>query len=101
MKKTQQKIIFTIFATLLLNGCTALIPNSMIKAAHQDMDTNNDGYIDYNEYLKSGSKEDIAKEAKERGMTKKEYLKWDFNRADGNKDGKITAQELINMAKEE
>jgi len=96
-----KKIALTLLLLGVFNGCTALIPDSMIKYAHQDMDKNHDGYIDYDEYLKSKSNENIAQEAKDKGMTKEEYLKWDFSRPDENGDGKITVQELINLARKE
>jgi Ca2+-binding EF-hand superfamily protein len=99
----------TILATVIavglvtLQGCAALVPDSYVKAVHQEMDKNNDGYIDYNEFLKSNdlSDEEMAQRAKEKGMTEEEYLKWDFSRADGNRDGKITEQELIELFRKE
>ncbi len=97
MHKNNITIVLTIFFSGIFSGCTALISDSMLIAAHQDMDKNHDGYIDYNEYLKSGSDEDVAEEAKKKGMTVEEYQKWDFERADIDKNGKITAQELIDL----
>jgi Ca2+-binding EF-hand superfamily protein len=97
MKNSNKKIILTLLLIGTLSGCTALIPDSMLISAHQDMDKNHDGYIDYNEYLQSEADEDVAQKAKEKGMTIEEYQKWDFSRADGNKDGKVTAQELIDL----
>ena len=99
--KQNNKIILSILLIGALNGCTALIPDSMIKSAHQDIDKNHDGYIDYDEYLKSKSNENIAQEAKDKGMTQEEYLKWDFSRPDKNGDGKITVQELIDLFRKE
>ena len=101
MKKNNIKIILLFTFIGALNGCTALVPDSMINAAHQDMDKNRDGYVDYEEYLQTGSDEDTAKEAKERGMTIDEYQKWEFNRADANRNGKVTAQELIDLFRNE
>jgi len=101
MKLNKQKIILSILCIGAFSGCTALVSDSMIKYAHQDMDKNHDGYIDYDEYLKSKSNENIAQEAKDKGMTQKEYLKWDFSRPDKNGDGKITVQELIDLVREE
>ncbi len=101
MNKNNITIVLAIFFTGIFGGCTALIPDSMITSAHQDMDLNHDGYIDYNEYLKSGSNEDVAEEAKEKGMTVEEYQKWDFERADADRNGKVTAQELIDLFRRE
>ena len=103
MKANNTKVILTVFILGIFSGCSALISDSMIKAAHQDMDKNHDGYIDYNEYLDDSSTnmEDVKSEAKDRGMSVKEYQKWDFNRADFNRDGKITSQELIDLARKE
>ena len=97
MKVNYKKIILTTLLIGTISGCSLLVSDSMLKAAHQDMDKNHDGYIDYNEYLSSSKDGDIAKEAKEKGMTIEEYQKWDYNRADANRDGKITEQELIDL----
>jgi len=97
MKYNGKKIVLFFIFIGVINGCTALVPNSFLRAAHKDMDSNNDGYIDYNEYLKSASNKDVAKEAKEKGMSIEKYQKWDFNRADANRDGKVTSQELIEL----
>ena len=96
MNKNTTKTVFIIFLIGIFNGCSALVPDSMLKGIHTHMDSNNDGYLDYNEYLvNSNSNDDVEQEAKEKGMTVEEYQKWDFNRADGNGDGKVTAEELI------
>jgi len=85
-----------------LNGCTGLmVTDEMIRGIHKEMDINNDGYITYQEYLQSGSKREVLKEAKKKGMSVDEYQKWDFNRADANRDRKITPQELIDLARKE
>ena len=85
-----------------LNGCTGLVvTDEMVQGIHKEMDTNNDGYINYQEYLNSGSKNDVLKGAKEKGMSVDEFQKWEFNRADENRDGKITKEELINLARKE
>ncbi|RTZ59294.1 MAG: hypothetical protein DSZ32_05490 [Gammaproteobacteria bacterium] len=84
-----------------LNGCTFLISDKMIKNIHKKIDTNNDGYISYQEYLEDDQNRDVSKEAKEKGMSVEEYQKWDFNRADANRDGKITTQELIDLFRNE
>ncbi len=97
MKKNNITIVLAILFTGIFSGCTALVPDSMLNAIHQDMDKNHDGYVDYNEYLKSGSDEDFAEAAKEEGMTVEEYQKWEFNRADADRNGKVTAQELIDL----
>lgn len=97
MKLYREKAMVIILLLGALNGCTALVSDSMLRDAHQDMDKNHDGYIDYAEYLKNSSDKDTIKEAKDKGMTKEEYLKWDFNRADKNGDGKVTAQEMIDL----
>ena len=101
MKINHVKIVLTILLIGTFSGCAALVSDNMLRSAHQDMDKNHDGYIDYNEYLKSGSDKDTAKEAKDKGMTIEEYQKWDYNRADANKDGKITEQELIDLFRKE
>jgi len=97
MKVNYKKIILTTLLIGTISGCSLLVSDSMIKSAHQNMDKNHDGYIDYNEYLSSSKDGDITKEAKEKGMTIEEYQKWDYNRADANRDGKITEQELIDL----
>jgi Ca2+-binding EF-hand superfamily protein len=100
--KTVNKNIFLIFLSLgAFHGCSVLVPDSMIKGMHQDMDKNHDGHVDYNEYLQSGSNNNVEKEAKEKGMTVEEYQKWDFNRADTDRDGKVTVQEIINLFRKE
>ena len=99
-----KKNIITVLAFLFtgtLSGCTTLITDSMLTSAHQEMDLNHDGYIDYNEYLKSGSNEDFVESAKEKGMTVEEYQKWEFERADVDRDGKVTAQEFIDLFRRE
>ena len=101
MKLNKTKIILVLSFIELLNGCTALVSDSMLRAAHQDMDKNHDGYVDYKEYLQTGSDKETAREAKEKGMTIEEYQKWDYNRADANKDGKVTQQELIDLFRKE
>ncbi len=101
MKKIDKKSLLLLSFVVTFHGCSSLIPNSMLRASHQDIDTNHDGYVDFQEYLKTGSEEDVMHEAKAKGMTKKKYLQWDFNRADENKDGKVSAQEFINMANKE
>lgn len=102
MKYYRTKTILIISFIGALNGCTGLmVSDEMIKGIHKEMDTNNDGYINYQEYLQSGSKKEFLKEAKEKGMTVDEYQKWEFNRADANRDGKITPQELIVLARKE
>lgn len=100
MRRINKKMMINIlFMAGLLSSCTAFIPDSMIKAAHQDMDTNHDGYVDYQEYLKTGTQKEIAREAQKKGMSVEEYSHWDFNRVDANRDGRITLQELLNFAK--
>ena len=103
MNADSKKIVFTILLIGAFSGCSALISDSMIKDAHQDMDINRDGYINYDEYLISSKTdmENVESEAKEHGMSIEEYQKWDFNRADFNRDGKITPQELIDLARKE
>ena len=104
MKLDNKKIVLSVLLLGAFSGCSALISDSMLKAAHQDMDKNHDGYIDYNEYLINSNEtdmEDIKSEAKEKGMSVEEYQKWDFNRADSNRDGKVTTQEFINLARKE
>ena len=101
MNKNNITIVLAILFTGTLNGCTALIPDSMLTSAHQEMDLNHDGYIDYNEYLKSSSNEDFVENAKEKGMTVEEYQKWEFERADTNSDGKVTTQEFIDLFRRE
>ncbi len=46
-------------------------------------------------YLKTSpdSEEQIASEAKKKGMSVDEYSKWEFNRADLNRNGKVTAHQ--------
>ena len=100
MKISNKNIVLALLIGVF-SGCTALVPDSMLRTAHQDMDKNHDGYIDYNEYLKSSSHDNITKKAKERKMTIEEYQKWDFNRADTDKNGKVTEQELINLFRRE
>ncbi len=103
MKLNSKKIIFSVLLLGAFSGCSALISDSMIKGIHQKMDTNQDGYIDYSEYLadSNSNMEDVKSEAKDREMSVEEYQKWDFNRADANRDGKITPQELIDLARRE
>jgi len=100
MKINNTKTILTILLIGTFSGCTALVSDSMLRAAHQDMDKNHDGYVDYQEYLQTGSDEDTAREAKKKGMTIEEYEKWEFNKADKNRDGKVTSQELIDLFRE-
>ena len=96
------KLILPLSLIGILNGCSsAIISDEMLKGIHKEIDTNNDGYINYQEYLQSGSKGDVLKEAKKKGMTVDEYQKWEFNRADANRDGKVTKQEFINLARKE
>ncbi len=97
MKKNNIIIVLVILFSGIMSGCTALVPDSMLVSIHQDMDKNHDGYIDYNEFLISGSKEDVAQEAKEKGMTVEDYQKWEFDQADIDRNGKVTAQELIDL----
>ena len=103
MKLDNKKIILSLLFIGTFNGCSLLISDSMIKGMHQKMDTNNDGYINYSEYLadSNANMEDVKSEAKDRGMSVEEYQKWDFNRADANRDGKIAPQELIDLARRE
>ena len=44
---------------------------------------------------------DVKSEAKKKGMSVEEYQRWDFGRADSNGDGKVTPQELIDLARKE
>ncbi len=101
MKKNNIKTVLAILLVGTFSGCTALISDNMLRSAHQDMDKNHDGYIDYQEYLQTGSDDETAREAKEKGMTIDEYQKWDFNRADSNRDGKVTQQEMIDLFRKE
>ena len=103
MKIDSKKIVLSTLLLGAFSGCSLLISDSMIKAAHRDMDKNHDGYIDYSEYLADSNSniEDVKSEAKDRGMSVEEYQKWDFNRVDSNRDGKITPQELIDLARRE
>ena len=103
MKTDSKKIILSVLLLGTFSGCSLLISDSMIKGIHQKMDINHDGYIDYREYLadSNANMEDVKSEAKDRGMSVEEYQKWDFNRADANKDGKIAPQELIDLARRE
>ena len=102
MKYLNTKIVLLLSFIGALNGCTSLmITDEMVQGIHKEMDTNNDGYINYQEYLSSGSKNDFVKGAREKGMTVDEFKKWEFNRADENRDGKITKEELINLARKE
>ena len=104
MKIDSKKIVLITLLIGTFSGCSALISDAMLKAVHQDMDKNHDGYIDYNEYLINSNEKDMKelnREAKEKGMSIEEYQKWDFNRADANRDGKITPQELIDLARRE
>ena len=95
------KIVLAILIIGAFSGCSMLVSDSMIKGMHQDMDSNNDGYINYSEYLKNASDDNVAQEAKEKGMSIEEYQKWDFNRADENRDGKVTKQEMIDLFRKE
>ena len=102
MEYFNTKIILLLLLIGVLNGCSGLmVTDEMIKGIHKEMDTNNDGIINYQEYLQSGSKGEFLKKAKKKGMTVYEYQKWEFNRADANRDGKITEQELIDLARKE
>ena len=103
MKLNNKKIVLSVLLLGAFSGCSLLISDSMIKGIHQKMDTNHDGYIDYSEYLadSNSNMEDVKSEAKDREMSVEEYQKWDFNRADANRDGKITPQELIDLARRE
>jgi len=103
MKIDSKKIILTLILFGTFSGCSLLISDSMIKGIHQKMDTNHDGDIDYREYLadSNSNMEDVKSEAKDKNMSVKEYQKWDFNRADANRDGKISPQELIDLARRE
>ncbi len=103
MKINSTKIVLIALLLGGFSGCSALISDSMLKAIHQEMDTNHDGYIDYSEYLdnSNANMEDVKSEAKDKGMSVEEYQKWDFHRADSDGDGKITPQELIDLARKE
>ena len=102
MKYYSAKTLAIISLLGVLTGCTSLLmTDSMLKGIHKAMDTNHDGYIVYQEYLQSGSKGEFQRDAKKKGMTVEEYQKWEFNRADANRDGKITPQELIDLARKE
>ena len=101
MKKNTKKTVLAILLIGTFSGCTALVSDNMLRAAHQDMDKNHDGYVDYKEYLQTGSDVDTAREAKKRGMTIDAYQKWDFNRADTDRNGKVTAQEMIDLFRNE
>ena len=102
MEYFNTKIVLLLLLIGALNGCTSLVvTDEMVQGIYKEMDTNNDGYINYQEYLNSGSKNEMLREAKEKGMTIDEFQKWEFNRADANRDGKITKEELINLAKKE
>jgi len=103
MKLDSKKIILSLLLLGTFSGCSLLISDSMIKGIHQKLDTNNDGYINYSEYLADSNTnmEDVKSEAKDRGMSVEEYQKWDFNRADANRDGKISPKELIDLARRE
>ncbi len=104
MKIDSKKLILIMIFLGIFSGCSALISDSMLKAIHQDIDINQDGYIDYNEYLINNNEKDmemLKAEAKEKGMSVEEYQKWDFNRADRNRDGKVSSQELIDLARKE
>lgn len=96
MKLNNKTILFLLLIGAL-SGCAALVPDSMLKGIHQEMDSNRDGYLK----TFPDSEEEIARQAKKKGMTVDEYSKWDFNRTDLNKDGKITAQELIDLFRKE
>ena len=101
MRIDKKIVLIVLFGAF--SGCSLLISDSMLKGMHQKMDRNHDGYIDYNEYLadSNANMEDVKSEAKDRGMSIEEYQKWDFNRADSNRDRKITPQELIDLARKE
>jgi len=103
MKTDSKKIVLIVLLLEVFSGCSALISDSMLKAMHQDMDKNQDGYVDYHEYLNNSNTnmENVKSEAKEKGMSVEKYQKWDFNRADSDRDGKITPQELIDLARRE
>ncbi len=103
MKANTKSMVLTTLLIGSLSGCSALVSDSMLRAAHQDMDKNHDGYIDYHEYTKSGkiNMKDVKSEAKKKGMSVEEYQRWDFGRADFNGDGKVTPQELIDLARKE
>ena len=101
MNKNNITIVLAILFTGTFSGCSALVTDSMLTSAHREMDLNHDGYIDYNEYLKSGSNEDFVENAKEKGMTVEEYQKWEFERADTDRDGKVTTQEFIDLFRRE
>ena len=103
MKTDSKKIILSVLLLGTFSGCSLLISDSMIKGIHQKLDTNHDGYIDYSEYLadSNANMKDVKSEAKDRGMNVEAYQKWDFNRADSDGNGKISPQELINLARRE
>ena len=102
MKSYSVKTVVIFLLLGALNGCTGLmVTDEMIKGIHKEMDTNHDGYIVYQEYLQSGTKGEFLRNAKEEGMTVEEFQKWEFNRADANRDGKVTPQELIDLARKE
>ena len=103
MKIDSKKIVLITLLLGTFSGCSLLISDSMIKGIHQEMDINHDGYIDYSEYLvnSNANMEDVQSEAKDRGMSVEEYQKWDFKRVDSDGDGKISPQELIDLARRE
>ena len=102
MNNHSAKTVVIISLLGVLNGCTDfMVTDEMVEGIHQKMDINHDGYIVYQEYLQSASKGEFLRNAKEKGMTVKEFQKWEFNRADANRDGKITPQELIDLARKE
>lgn len=103
MKIDSKNFFLSLLFLVTFSGCSLLISDSMLKGMHQKMDTNHDGYIDYSEYLVDSNKnmEDVKSEAKKKSMSVEEYQKWDFNRADVNRDGKISPQELIDLARRE
>ena len=103
MKIYNKKIILITILLVTFSGCSKLISDSMLKNVHQKMDTNHDGYIDYNEYLDDSNVNinDVKSEAMKKGMSVEKYQKWDFNRADSNRDGNVTPKELIDLARKE
>ena len=103
MKIDNKKFVLSVLLLGVMSGCSALVSDTMLKAAHKDMDKNHDGYIDYHEYTHSSNTDikDVKSEAKKKGMSIEEYQKWDFNRADSDRNGKVTPQELIDLARRE
>jgi len=101
--KNELKLSMITLGILLLSSCAST--NNITNEANtllEQGDQNKDGALSFDEtWLLLKNDTDDRELAKKKGLTHKELVRQNFEKADKNKDGKISKYELISSLKDD